>query len=237
MNDKTLLVMVPTRGRRANCERLLKSFTETATVADLAFILDPDDQDTYEGIDWGPAAAGVLAPRAYLTGKLNRTAEAMCDVYDTLMWAGDDHVFSTPGWDRIMLDALEDLGGSGWVYPDDRRRSDVPEIWLCSSDVVKTLGWFANPQLSHYYIDNSIAELGKRAGLIRFCPGAVVEHLHYSVAAGTARDEVYQTTEALFGASDMQAFHQWRADVMPFEVSLLRRQFSEDVDWVISRVA
>ena len=236
MSDNDLLVMVPTRGRRAQCERLLKSFTETATCADLLFVTDDDDRDTYAGMDWGVAAVAELAPREYLAGKLNKTALAMADLYKVLMWLGDDCVPETPGWDKIMLDALEDLGGAGWVYPDDKRRNDVPEQWMVSSDVVKALGWFANPALNHFYLDNSIAELGKRAGLIRWCPQAVIEHLHYSVAPETEHDALYRSTEDLFGASDLAAFHEWRSAKCANEVSVLRREFSPDVKWVLSRV-
>lgn len=237
MDGNGLLVMVPTRGRRAQCERLLESFTATATCADLLFITDPDDRGTYAGMDWGPAACAELAPRAFLAGKLNQTAAAMAGTYDVLMWAGDDCAFRTESWDRIMLGCLEDMGGTGWVYPDDKRRSDVPEHWMCSSDVVKALGWFANPALSHFYLDNTIAELGKRSGLIRYCPEAVIEHLHYSVAPQTARDEVYVSTEERFGAADLAAYQQYRADQLPYDVALLRRNFSRDISWVLSRVA
>ncbi len=236
MSDNDLLVIVPTRGRRGQCERLLKSFTDTATCADLLFVTDPDDAETYAGMDWGEAAVAELAPREFLSGKLNKTALAMTEVYDVLMFAGDDCVFRTPAWDRIMLAALEDLGGSGWIYPDDKRRADVPELWMCSSDVVRALGWFANPALNHFYLDNSIAELGKRSGLIRWCPEAVIEHLHYSVCAETEHDGVYRSTEEMFGASDLQSFQQWRGTQMANEVAVLRREFSEDVRWVLSRV-
>jgi hypothetical protein len=231
-----LLVMVPTRGRRANCERLLESFTETATCADLLFILDPDD-DAYDGMDWGPASTVVLDPRDYLVGKLNKTAAAMAGLYRVLQWVGDDNVFVTPGWDQLMLATLEGMGGSGWVYPDDKRRHDVPEHWMCSSDVVKALGWFANPALSHFYVDNTVAELAKRAGLIRWCPEAVIEHLHYSVAPQTVRDELYLSTEERFGAADLAAFQQYRTDQLPHDVALLRRKFSQDIAWVLGKVA
>ena len=107
---------------------------------------------------------------------------------------------------------------------------------MCSSDVVRALGWFANPALVHFYLDNSIAELGKRAGLIRWCPEAVIEHLHYSVTPGVERDETYQSTEERFGESDLAAFQQWRSSQLANEVSILRRAFSEDVRWVLSRV-
>ncbi len=236
MSDNDLLVMVPTRGRRAQCERFLEAFSQTATCADLLFITDPDDQDTYAGMDWGTATHAVLDPRDYLTGKLNKTALPMADLYPVLAWFGDDCVPETPGWDKLMLDTLATLGGTGWVYPDDKRRNDVPEQWMCSSDVVKALGWFAPPSLSHYYIDNVIAELGKRAGMIRWCPQAVIRHEHYSVTPATEHDEVYRSTEEMFGASDRAAFQEWRSSQCANEVSVLRRAFSPDVAWVLSRV-
>lgn len=235
--DNDLLVMVPTRGRRANCERLLKSFRETASPGtDIVFIIDDDDEATYEGIEWGDALHGVLSPRGTLQEKLNQTATAMQDAYPALAWTGDDHVFSTPRWDSEMLGLLAEMGGNGWVYPQTVRRNDVPEIWLASASVTETLGWFFPPGLSHFYGDNAIAELGKRSGLIRFCPQAVVEHLHYQVSPEVEQDATYREAEEAHGASDLQAFHQWRADVMPFEVARLRRQLNRDVDWVISRI-
>ena len=46
MSGLSLLVMVPTRWRKENCERQLKSFAEATDSADLLYILDADDQDT-----------------------------------------------------------------------------------------------------------------------------------------------------------------------------------------------
>jgi hypothetical protein len=34
----------------------------------------------------------------------------------------------------------------------------------------------------------------------------------------------------------MQAFQQWRSTQLANEVAVLRREFSEDVRWVLSRV-
>jgi hypothetical protein len=237
----SLIVMIPTRGRRAQAERCLKSYTDTVSLesTEITFVTDPDDQGTYEGMDWGPASCAVLEPRAAsLSELLNKTASALVNDFDVLMQVGDDCVFKTPSWDKILLAALEDMGGSGWVYPDDKRRTDVPEIWMTSADVVKALGWFHPPATGHFYGDNIIGELGKRAGLIRFCPEAVIEHLHYSIPGSKARrDRVYSRAEKKFGAADLAAFRQYQADVLPLEVSLLRRQFNRDVDWVISKVA
>jgi hypothetical protein len=239
MTAKSLLVMVPTRGRRARAEQCLKSFTETVSLdtTEIMFITDGDDQDTYDGMDWGVAHHAVIDPRQYVVSKLNTTAMGFADDFDVLMHTGDDNVFVTEGWDRLMLDRLEEMGGTGWVYPENRRRNDVPEMWLCSSDVVKALGWFLNPALNHFYVDNTVAELGKRSGLIRWCPQAVIEHQHYSISPGVDRDETYRTTEETFGTADFAAYHEWKSTQMGNEVAVLRRLFSPDVAWVLSRVA
>jgi hypothetical protein len=39
----------------------------------------------------------------------------------------------------------------------------------------------------------------------------------------------------VWGGSDLQAYHAWRANVMPVQVAQLRRAFSEDINWVIGR--
>jgi len=232
-----LLVMVPTRGRPEQCGRLLESFRETTDRADIAFILDPDQEDLYAEVEWGDAAHGVLAPRGTLREKLNQTAAAFRDSYDALMWTGDDHVFRTPHWDTAMLAALDDMGGHGWVFPDTVRRRDVPEIWMADTALITELDWFFPPAVNQYYADNIIGELGKRAGLIRFCPEAVIEHLHYSIHPDVERDATYLEAESTYGQADLKAFNQWRTDHLSIQAAVLRRNYSRDVAWVLSRVA
>ena len=238
MSSGSLLVIVPTRGRRANCERLLESFRETASPGtDLLFISDPDDQDTYDGTDWGDALHAVMEPRGSYITKLNHGWQVFAGDYGAYMCLGDSNVAVTPGWDAILLKALEDLGGNGWVYPENGRRRDVPEHWLASASITEALGWFAPPYTGMYYGDNIVGELGKRAGLIRYVPQAVVEHRHYTVDPDTGYDATYKDAEATWGAPDHAAFQEWRADRCANEVSVLRRHFSPDVAWVLSRVA
>jgi hypothetical protein len=232
----TLLCVVPTRNRRANCERMLKSFGETAGEStDILFITDPDDQDAYEGMDWGKAKHAILEPRGSFITKLNQGADPFIDVYDAFFAIGDSNVFITPGWDAIMMGKLAKMGGSGWVYPENGRRRDIPESWLTSADVVKELNWLAPPCVGMYYGDNIIAELGKRAGLIRYCPEAVIEHRHYSVFKETPYDNTYREAETTWGELDYKSYQQWRAEQMPIETAQLRRNFNPDLKWVFSR--
>jgi hypothetical protein len=50
-------------------------------------------------------------------------------------------------------------------------------------------------------------------------------------------DETYRYAEQTWGDRDRQAFLAWVSDVMPLEVARLRRRFSGDIEWVLSKVA
>jgi hypothetical protein len=234
----SLLVMIPTRWRRENAERSLKSFTEATDNADLMYITDADDQDTYTDMDWGIATNMVVdfQERVGTTAKVNHVTSLLLDEYDAFMYIGDDHLFSTPHWDTILLKRLEDMGGTGMVYGDDKRRNDIPEMIIITSDIIKELGHFAEPAMQHYFIDNVWAELGGRSNLIRYCPEAVFEHLHYQVNKDVEHDQTYCSAESLWGYSDMEAFYAWRENVMPQQAAQLRRRFSKDLVWLFNQV-
>lgn len=232
----SLMVIVPTRGRKKQCEKLLASYDATADFADMTFILDPDDVDTYEGLDWKDTQRGILDPRGTLSAKLNHAADMFKGKYDALMFVADDHVFKTDGWDTIMMETLKGMGGTGMVYPDDKRRNDVPEAILISSDVVEVLGHFAEPSLKHYYLDNAWADVGNGAGMLKWCPDAVIPHEHYTMTPGAERDKIYSETEEKYGDVDREAFLKWRSTRLASEVAQLRRAFNRDLDWILGKV-
>jgi hypothetical protein len=232
----SLLVIVPTRKRPKLVERFIKSFEETTDNADLLFVIDGDD-DSYKDFDWHGHGVSTIDPRASVVQKLNKAASEMVDQYDQIMHLGDDCVIVTKHWDTKMLEILKDMGGSGWVYPNNKRRSDVPESWMVSSDVLREMSWFLNPVLNHYYVDNSIADIGHRSALLRYARDVVIEHKHYTVSEDTEYDELYRECEQLFGQRDMQAYQGWKAsNQVPALVSKLRRKFNPDVKWVLGKV-
>jgi hypothetical protein len=230
-----MICVVPTRTRPEQCRRLIKSFEETTDAAQLLFVIDGDD-DSYEGFDWHGHGVAVIDPRASLSQKLNHTVKNVLENYEEIFWQGDDHEFITNHWDTKILEARAEWG-PGWLYPNNGRRSDVPESWSTSRGVVEVLGWYANPALAHYYLDNSIAELGKRSGLIHWMPDVKITHHHYSVDSETEYDDLYRETETRFGGSDLQVFQQWRGSTqVTGMVSLLRRKFNPDVNWILGKV-
>jgi hypothetical protein len=232
----SLLVIVPTRKRPELVKQFIKSFDETTDNADLLFVTDGDD-DSYDDFPWEGHTVSCLNPRGNVVEKLNYAAKEFMNDYDEIMHLGDDCVFVTPHWDTKMHDILTDMGGSGWVYPNNGRRSDVPESWLVSTDVLKELGWLANPLMHHYYVDNVIAELGKRTSLIRYASDVVIAHKHYSVSKDTGYDQVYLEAEQLHGQHDLMQWQMWSSsNQVAAIVSRLRRKFNPDVRWVLGKV-
>lgn len=230
-----LCVMLPTRKRPEMARRCIDSFRDTKASenTDLILIVD-DDDNSYAGVT---DVDKITATRGTLITAVNAAASVLAGHYDALFLAADDLVFVTPGWDTLMLETLAGLGGTGIVFPDGKRRYDVPEHPLISTDWVRELGHFAEPSLAHFYCDNVWAELGKRTGLIRFCPEAVIEHRHYSVDRSVPHDETYREAEDAHGGPDLEAFREWQANRMQYEAARLRRRFSPDLEWVLSRVA
>ena len=227
-----LCVFIPTRHRRDLAEKAVASFRET-TLGDVdLFLVVDDDDDSYEGVD----APVITVKRDTLVTAINDAALQLADKYPVLFLAADDMIFTTSGWDLFMMGALEALGGTGYIYPDDKRRYDVPEHPLISSDIIRALGWFAEPGFGHFYVDNVWAELGKRLGLIRFCPQAVIEHRHYTINADVERDETYSLAEDAHGKPDEAEYHEWRATRMQNQASLLRRKFNPDIKWVLDKI-
>jgi len=214
----SLVIIVPIRGRKANCERLLKSYEDTTENADMVFILDPDDLDTYEGVDWGRTRQLVLDPRGMIGPKRNMAAMLLVNDYDAVMCAEDDITFSPRGWDTMLMDELAKMGGSGMVYPNDDRRVDVPENVLISSDIIKALGWFCEPSMEHYYIDNAWGELGTRATCLKMCKEVLFENFHYTMGKGGKKDKTYSEAEKL-GLADYAAFKKWRDERMDADVA------------------
>lgn len=95
---------------------LVRATTEAAT--DLVFALDNDDEPSAEAA----AALGiyrVTGPRNHLAGWTNVVARHCTKEYRVLASLGDDHVPRTPGWDRLLLEAIGVMGGTGFAYGND----------------------------------------------------------------------------------------------------------------------
>jgi hypothetical protein len=220
-----LLVITPSRGRPQNAARLIDAVRRTsAAVTHVHIAVDEDDPALPE---YRKAVRCMrdgdefeTGPRGGLAAWTNRVAVRRAGEYRYLASFGDDHEPRTPGWDAALIRAIEDTGGTGFAYPWDGTREDIPEAVVVSSDVVAALGWMCEPSLSHWYVDNVWADLGKGAGCIRYLRAVAVDHHH--PGAGKARvDATYRAAGAGISA-DRAAYETWRSERMAADVAVVR---------------
>lgn len=214
---RDLLVIVPSRGRPARLREMLAGCLELSGAE--TNVIVANDEDDYSGyadlsreykderrVMW------TSGPRQGLVAWTNFLARQCLGGYRALASFGDDHIPRTRDWDVMLLGAIEDLGGTGIVYPDDRRRMDIPEAPVVSTDIVHALRWFFPTALQHFYGDNALADIGVRTGCLRYCPEVTVEHMHWERAVAD-HDTTYRQAEAGL-AADAMAYEQWkRADL------------------------
>ena len=93
-------------------------------------------------------------------------------------WIADDNRFRTKGWDRVVIDALEAMGG-GVVYGNDVvSPGSKPSHVFMSSEIVRELGWLIHPEMTMTFFDDAWERLGRAMGRLRYLPEVTVEHLY-----------------------------------------------------------
>jgi len=211
-----LLVIVPTRGRPESLASVVGAWSATGgfDVADLAFVVDADDPvfGEYEAA-WNKSGSASRMVRAEkwepLVPKLDAAALAHAVDYFAIGFAGDDHLPRTHGWAKAMLAALYDMG-TGVVYGDDLlQRERLCTSWAMTSDIVRALGRMVPAPVEHMYCDNSVMDVARLAGCLRYLPDVVIEHVH-PVAGKAKWDAGYERVNRPEQyRSDELAYSRW----------------------------
>jgi len=229
-----LAVLVPSRGRPQNISRLRFACAATCQLKTvLHFGFDDDDPALTDNIKMVSPARYTIGPRMHLAAWTNRLAQMNTDS-PYLCSLGDDMVPTSPGWDRLLVQAQQELGG-GFTYPElgrgiqHGRQPDIPEAIVIDTRIVSALGWMCLPDLTHWYVDNVWRDLGLGAGCFRYVPDAVVLHKHPNVPGGDKPDRTYHDAAKSYDR-DAAAYRRWRLRRMREDVSAVRRVRAEIAD-------
>jgi len=223
-----LVVIVPSRGRPASVDRLVRACALTCRAdTRLHFAFDLDDPHLEANIKAAGGHAYMLGKRDTLTGWTNKIAArvvrapaggARYGPVAAMASFGDDHLPVTVGWDEQLLAALPEHGG--YSYPNDERRDDVPEACVISTPIVAELGWFCYPGVTHWYNDNIWRDIGAGAGCLTYCPHVIVRHLHPNVT-GQPGDQTYADAAESFNA-DLGAYQRWKLRESAHHINIVR---------------
>jgi hypothetical protein len=225
---RDLLVIVPSRGRPQRLAEMLDaclSLSEADTDVEMA--LDSDDPELRRyplasDLQRRPCRVHVsTGPRNSLSGWTNLVAAGKTGMYRAFASLGDDHLPRTQGWDRLLLEALDKIGGEGIAYGNDLHQGEaLPTAPVISAGIVSVLGWMCEPSLSHHFVDNVWRDLGLAADCLAYVPGVTVEHLHPDAGKAPA-DQVYAESAAGTGA-DREAYWRWRTERFAADAAKVR---------------
>jgi hypothetical protein len=161
------------------------------------------------------------AHRRNLVNWTNHLAHICRDDYPYFASLGDDMVPATPGWDVKLTGAIEeDFDGTGFSYPWDGIRDDIPEAYVFSADIYQALGWIMMPKLNHWYNDNVIADLGHGAGCIRQLRGVIMHH--WNVGTGKAPVDQTAIDQGAKIGEDEAIYHTWKRTEMLRDVQTIK---------------
>jgi hypothetical protein len=190
-----MCVVVPSRGRPENAERLAQAFKDTNTEADLYIVIDNDDPKWNE---YAKSENYKKLPADNKTGgcakSLNTGAVYLLDItkfplYDYFVFMGDDHIPRTQGWDKAFIQALGQ--NTGIVYGDDLLQgANLPTAFGMSRDLVNELRGMTFPGCVHLFFDNFVKQLGLDLEYLKYLPDVIIEHLH-PIAGKAEMDEGY----------------------------------------------
>lgn len=190
-----MCVVVPSRGRPENADRLAKAFIDTNADADLYFVIDNDDPKWNE---YAKNETLKLLPADNQTGgcaaSLNTGAVLLLDItkfplYDYFVFMGDDHLPRTQNWDKAFIQALK--YDAGIAYGNDLLQGEnLPTAYATSREVVNELRGMTFPGCIHLFFDNFVKQLGIDLGCLKYLPDVIIEHLH-PVAGKAEMDEGY----------------------------------------------
>jgi len=209
MKDFKLAILVPTRGRPHNLQRLAKAAKETCTADYHIFArIDNDDNSVYPELD---NVTYVEGPRIFFTNSLNELAEiAMNEWYTHIAILGDDVVPETYGWDEKMISALSELGvvyGSDGL--EDLHGPDLPTHVIVPTEMYRKLGWIGLPGSRHLFCDNAWRELGKLTEFI-YLPDVKLTHLHRWNNTAPNDTTYEEANDKVKRDLDRFAFENWR---------------------------
>ncbi len=228
MNDMALIV--PSRGRPHNIERLIGALNDTESQVTLFVGIDADDPcyDDYHKVMMNVpenlpmkhhVSLCVSMVRKRFGPTLNAIAWKKYRDYSYLAWMGDDHLPRTKCWDQKYRQALQD---NYIVYGNDLVQGENLSTQMgFRSELVDRLGYAVPHGFTHLYIDNYFLELGKATQSIKYLPDVIVEHLHYS-AGQSEEDQTYKEANSPENwSSDRERFERYMRYELQNDVRLL----------------
>lgn len=159
-----IALLCPTRKRASQCKRMVDSVNKTSDETSIYLTFDEKERGEYAGI----VAHKMCLPDGMPTAhKWNELAQlAMVNPSNKLfMLAADDMIFTTPDWDKALLEHYSALGNKVHLYSfqDSRDQNGTPHP-IFTREWIEFWGYMVNPIYNHWYVDTHAVTVAKSAG-------------------------------------------------------------------------
>jgi hypothetical protein len=160
----SIAILCPTRGRPEQYIRMYRSVnaTQETGVKVFGMVSDNDPTDYAGKIDFDKS---LRIPDWPTVHKWNHGAQMVFEQRPDVklfMLGADDMVFSTPLWDKALLDHYNALENKIHVYAlrDSRDENGTPHP-IVTREYIEAIGWFLPPYFLHWYVDSWTVSMAK----------------------------------------------------------------------------
>lgn len=151
----SIAILCPTRGRKIQYERMVRSANETAS-SKIILISATNGDDNYVGQHF-PSNC----PTVFMWNKMAQEAMKKNKV-NLFMLASDDMIFSTPSWDKAIIGHYESLENKIHVYAlQDSRDLDGTPHPIITREYIEAMGYFLPPIFLHFFVDTWTVQIAK----------------------------------------------------------------------------
>jgi hypothetical protein len=194
----TIALLCPTRGRPEQCRRMWRSVMDTADQASLyysiagsGYIYAMEYNDKFPAIN-------VTLPESTTCYRWNMLAEAALKnpANKLFMLAADDMVFSTPCWDKALIDHYNALKNKIHVYAlrDSRDENGTPHP-IVTREYIEAMGYFLPPLFLHWHVDSWTVDIAKANGVFTHLKDYML--IHDKPSDRGQRDETHNRIRAM----------------------------------------
>jgi hypothetical protein len=202
----TNLVIIPARGRPDKAQTAFDALKAHSKISDFLIGLDDDDAHNYPDIE---GVIREINPRLKMNGTLNLLVNKYQDKYETITFMGDDHLVRTEGWDEKLYEPIRNRG-YGISYGNDLFQGEnLPTMVMMSTNISKTLGFFAPPKLIHLFMDNFWKLFGQVLGCLDYREDVVIEHMHYMAGKSQVDAQYQEVNSSEVSNHDALAFREY----------------------------
>jgi hypothetical protein len=135
---------------------------------------------------------------------INRDMDKITD-WDILFNVSDDQLFLKKGFDKIVIDKVQEVGGDCFLhYPDGNAKHLLSTMSIMDKKYYERFNYIYHPAYVSVWCDNEAMEVAQR--LQRYFYSDIQIFDHYHPAYGKSKsDAQYKYTESFF-ESDKQTF-------------------------------